>query len=115
MSLDAVHEEDRPIVRNVVAAIQALKKDKILTSWTVALDGPRYVVTAFVMDGIDYEFASRDLDMIHDVSPLRVLSVTSGRHCGKQVVRVQVSSKDQPLMLTETQVFHVRKRSRWLA
>lgn len=114
MSLEAVHEEDRPIVRNVVAAIQALKKEKVLTSWTVSIDGPRYVVMAFVMDGIDCEFPSRDLDMLYDVSPMRIMSVTSGRFSGKHVVRVIVSGRDLPLMLTETQVFHVRKRSRWL-
>lgn len=113
MSLESVHEEDRTIVRNVVAAIQAMKKERILTSWTVAVDGPRYVVTAFVADGIDYEFSCRELELIHDVSPLRVLSVNTGRYSGKHVIRVLVSNKDQPLMLTEIQVLHVRKRSRW--
>jgi hypothetical protein len=83
MSLEAVHEEDRPIIRNVVAAIQVLKKDKIFTSWNVSLDGPRYLVTTFVVENVDFEFSARELDMIHDVSQLRVLSVSSGRHANR--------------------------------
>ena len=114
-NLDAVHEEDRLIVRNVVVALQALRRDqRLFSSWTVGLQGPCYVVTAFLLESTDYEVGSRELEMIHDVSPLRVQSVAMGRVGGKHVVRVLVVNKDQPLMLTETQVVHVRKRSRWL-
>lgn len=114
MSFDAAHEEDRPLLRNVVAGIQALKKGRVLTSWSVTLGGGCYLVTAFVADGVDIEFGSREIDMLHDISPLRVVAVSVGRIGGKLVLTVRVSDKDEPLMLTETQVVHVRKRSRWL-
>ena len=52
--------------------------------------------------------------MIYDVSPLRVMCVSLQRLAGKNSLRVKVSDRDQPLMLTDTQVVHVRKRSRWL-
>jgi hypothetical protein len=114
MSFDAAHEEDRPILRNVVAGIQSLKKERALTSWNVGLGKGCYIVTAFVADGVDIEFGSRELEMLHDISPLRVLGVAVGRVGGKLALTVRVSDKDEPLMLTETQVVHVRKRSRWL-
>ena len=113
MNLEAVHEEDRTIVQNVVVAIQALKKERVLTTWTVSISQQAYVITAYIADGIDFEFGSRSLDQIHDVSPLRVISVSCGRENGRAILKVLVSTRDQPLMLTETQVFHVRKRSRW--
>lgn len=114
MSFDAAHEEDRPLLRNVVAGIQSLKKCRALTSWNVALGKGCYVVTAYVADGVNIEFGSRELEMLHDISPLRVVSVAVGRVAGRMALTVRVSDKDEPLMLTETQIVHVRKRSRWM-
>ena len=111
--LDAVHEEDQPIVRNAIAAIQVLKKDKILSTWGVSLEGKSYLVTAYVQDGVDCEFSARELEMLHDISPLRIKSASVGRIGGKTVLRVRVSHRDEPLVLTESQVVQVRKRSRW--
>ena len=112
--LDGVHEEDRVIVRNAVAALQALKRDKVLSSWTVStgVDGC-YVVTAYLLDGVDCDFSARELDTIHDVSPLRVKTVSVGKHGSRVVIKVAILDRDQPLTLTETQVLLVRKRTRW--
>jgi len=111
--LERVHQEDRLIIKNVIAAIEAMKKGKLFTSWTCDLGKGCYIVTAHITEA-DCEFSSRELEMLHDVSPLRVLSVSIQRQSGKNSLRVRVSDKDQPLMLTDTQVVHVRKRSRWL-
>jgi hypothetical protein len=114
MNLDAVHDEDKVIVRNVISAIQSLKKDRFWSSWTVVVASGCYVVNAFPMENVDFELGSREIDMLHDISPLRVIAVSIGRQGGKVLLRVRVSDKDTPLMLTETQVFHVRKRTRWM-
>ena len=111
--LDNVHVEDRVIIRNVVAAIEALKVEKILLSWTVDTGQGGYVVNAYIVDGVDCEFSKAELDTVHDVNPLRVLSASVARIGGKMRVRVRVSDRNEPLMLTETQVVAVRKRARW--
>ena len=111
--LDNVHAEDKIIVQNVVAAIEALKVDKILLSWTVDLGPGGYVINAYINDGADCEFTKAELETIHDVNPLRVLSAGLARTAGKLKLRVRVSDRNEPLMLTETQVVAVRKRARW--
>jgi len=112
--LEAVHEEDRPIVRNVVAALEIMKKAKLFTSWTCTVTAGSYVVTAYLTDA-DWELGTRELDTVAEVNPLRVLSVSVQRLASRMAVRVRISDRNQPLMLTETQLVHVRKRSRWLA
>jgi hypothetical protein len=109
--LDNVHTEDRVIIRNVVAAIEALKLEKILLSWTV--DVVQYAVNAYINDSVDCEISKSELDTIHDVNPLRVISASLARIGGKLRFKVRVSDRNEPLMLTETQVVAVRKRARW--
>ena len=111
--LDNVHVEDRIIIRNVVAAIEALKLEKILLSWTVDVAQGCYAVNAYIADNVDCEFSKAELDTIHDVNPLRVLSACVARVGGKLKLKVRVSDRNEPLMLTETQVVAVRKRARW--
>jgi len=111
--LDNVHAEDRVVVRNVVAAIEALKTEKILLSWTADTGPGGYVVNAYINDSADCEFSRAELDTIHDVNPLRVLSASVARIGGKLRLKVRISDRNEPLMLTETQVLTVRKRARW--
>ena len=111
--LERVHEDDRPIVSNVVAAIQVMKREKIFTSWTCQVCKGCYVIEAHI-DDVDCEFSSRELDMLHDVNPLRVVSVSVQRQGTKNSLKVRISDRNEPLMLTETQVLHVRKRSKWM-
>ena len=117
-TMDNVHPEDRIIIRNVVAAIEALKADKILLSWNVESPergGGFYTVNAYVNDTADCEFSRQELDSIHDVNPLRVVCASVARSGGKLRLKVRVSHRDEPLILTETQIVNVRKRARWAA
>jgi len=111
--LDNVHVEDRIIVRNVVAAIEALKLEKVLLSWTVDVGQGCYTVNAYINDTADCEFSKTELETIHDVNPLRVQSASVARVGGKMRIKVKISDRDEPLMLTETQVLVVRKKARW--
>ena len=111
--LDNVHVEDRIIIRNVVAAIEALKMEKILLSWTVDTVPNSYVINAYINDTVDCEFSRAELETIHDVNPLRVISASVARVAGKLRLKVRVSDRNEPVVLTETQVLSVRKRSRW--
>ena len=114
VAMDNVHPEDRIIIRNVVAAIESLKVEKILLSWTV--DSPQngvYTVNAYISDSSDCEFSRAELELIHDINPLRVLSASVARIAGKLRLKVRVSDRNEPLMLTETQIVTMRKRARW--
>ena len=111
--LENVHAEDRIIVQNVVAAIEALKVEKILSSWNVETGNHGYIVSAYINDSVDCEFSKAELESIHDVNPLRVLSAGMARVGGKLKLKITVSDRNEPLMLTETQVLSVRKRARW--
>lgn len=112
-SLEGVLDEDRPIVRNVIAALELFKKSKLFTSWSCNVGKGHYMVTAFFAEG-DWELGSKELDTLYEVNPLRVISV-SIQHQGQRLcLKVRISDKNEPLMLTETQLVHVRKRSRWL-
>jgi hypothetical protein len=113
VALENVHIEDRTIVRNVISAIEALKMEKILLSWTVDTAQGGYIVNAYISDSADCEFSKAELETIHDVNPLRVLSVSIARVSGKMRIKVRVSDRNEPLILSETQVVTVRKRSRW--
>lgn len=111
--LDNVHAEDKIVVRNVIAAIETVKAEKILLGWTVEAAKGAYVVSAYVRDDVDCEFSRAELETIHDVNPLRVLAASVKRVAGKMQISVKISDRNEPLMLTETQVLMVRKRSRW--
>jgi len=102
--LEGVHEEDRPIVRNVVAALEHIKKAKLFTSWTCTVAKGCYMVTAFLADG-DWELGVRELETIHEVNPLRVLSVSVHSHGQRVAVRVRISDRNEPLTLTRPRLF----------
>ena len=84
-------------------------------SWTVenVASQNAYVVNAYINDAVDCEFSRAELETIHDVNPLRVLSASVARTAGKMRLKIKVSDRNEPLMLTETQVLTVRKRARW--
>lgn len=111
--LEGVHEEDRPIVRNVIAALEHVKKAKLFTSWTCTVGRGHYLITAFLTEA-DWEIGTRELDTLYEVNPLRVLAVSIHNHGQRTSIRVRISDRNEPLMMTETQLVHIRKRSRWL-
>lgn len=113
LALQGVHEEDRPVVRNVIRAIEVIKAEKLFTSWTCTVHKGFYIITAYMADG-DWELGLKEIELVQEVNPLRVVSVSVQYHGGRHGLRVKISDKAEPLMLTETQIVHIRKRSRWL-
>ncbi len=112
--LPNVHAEDRVVVRNVLYAAQAcLQGDNQLDNWAVTLNDKHYIVNMYLSNEGDFDVNLRDMQLIADVSPLRVVSVhLSTVGAAAVALRVVVSNKDQPVMLTETEVVRVRKRRR---
>lgn len=113
MILDCVHDEDKIIVKNIVAVIEKLKTEKIFTSWNVEAVSGIYLLSAYINETDDFEISNAELQSIQDVNPLRIISAAVGRSGGKSKLRIRVSDRNEPIILTETQLFTVRKRSRW--
>jgi len=95
----------------VIAALEVVK-DKLFTSWTCTVHKGYYLVSAFFAD-TDWELGARELDVLCEVNPLRVVSVSVHYQNKTPSLRIRVSDRNEPIVLTETQLVHVRKRSRW--
>ena len=113
--LPNVHAEDRPVVRNALYAAHAtLQGANKLDNWSIQVLEKNYVINMYLAATADFDINLRDLQTITEVSPLRVLSVSIARVGAASVVlKVIVANRDQPLMLTETDVVRVRKRRRF--
>jgi hypothetical protein len=111
-SLESIHEEDRLIVKNIVQVLQSFHKPSLFSNWTCHVGKGCYLITAFFNDS-DWDLSHRELDVLYDVNPLRVLSVALHQQSQKLSLRVKVSDRHAPIMMTETQLVSIRKRSRW--
>ena len=112
--IEDVFEEDVNILKNCVHVLEKIKPDKMFSSWSYTKSNPPgfYIITSYFGDK-DFEFSVRELDTIHEVNPLRVIAVVVCRHGGVNSVQIKISDKNQPIVLTETQITHIRKRARW--
>lgn len=72
-----------------------------------------YIITAYFVEG-EWEIGTKELDLIYDVNPLRVLSVSFQFVNQKHSLKIKISDRDEPIMMTETELVHVRKRTKWL-
>ena len=114
--LPSVYSEDKVVVRNVLyAAKMCLRESNRLENWSVVVQDKSYVLNMYFAADSEVDINVRDLNTIVDVNPLRVLSVSIVKigNC-TLTLRAVVGNKDHPLMLTETDVVRIRKRSRFL-
>lgn len=113
--LEEVFEEDQTIVNNCIHVLEKIKPDKVFSTWTCTKSNPSgfYIVTAYMNSDRDYEFTLRELDAVQEVNPVRVVSVSVCRQASVNSVQIKISDKNQPIILTETQVTCIRKRARW--
>lgn len=112
--LENVFDEDKQIIYNCVSVLEKIKPGKIFTTWSCSRSNPIgfYIITSYINEE-DFDFSVRELELVHEVNPLRVISVSLCRQGTALSVQIKVSDKNQPIVLTETQVTHIRKRSRW--
>ena len=114
--LPSVYSEDKVVVRNVLyAAKMCLRESNRLENWSVVVQDKSYVLNMYFAADSEVDINVRDLNTIVDVNPLRVLSVSIVKigNC-TLTLRAVVGNKDHPLMLTETDVVRIRKRSRFI-
>ena len=113
--LPSVYGEDKTVVRNVLyAAKMCLRESNKLDNWSVVVQDKSYVSNMYFSPDSEFDVSVRDLNTIVDISPLRVLSVSVVKISTATIaLRVVVGNKDHPLILTETDVVRIRKRSRF--
>lgn len=111
-TLDAVKAEDRPMVRDVLRVLQGLK---ICSAFTVNLATRGYEVIGWFHTDRDVDVNFEDVELVHQVNPLRVRVMGYRVHSGvvKVCLRVRIISLSEPCMMSESILFTVRKRSRW--
>ena len=115
MILDGCHEEDKIIIENIIRVIEHLKKQNIFTSWKFDSKTKEgiYILTAYIDETVDFELLNTDLNTICEVNPLRIIGVSTARVDNKMALRVRVSDRNEPIILNDTQIVTLRKRSRF--
>jgi hypothetical protein len=111
-TLETVLEEDRPIVKNVVQVLQSLQTPSLFTNWTCHVGKGHYIITAFFVDK-DWDLSHRELELLYDVNPLRIISVIMHHQFQRLSLKIKISDRNSPIILTETQLVSIKKRSRW--
>jgi hypothetical protein len=112
-ALQGVKQEDRILVRNVIYMLHACKHpDRLCVSWTVSNTRNGYDVTGFMDPAKDFEVWKEDLELIAQVDPLRVQSISIRKSGETPQILIKVLSKSEPVMLTELDVVTVHKRRR---
>ena len=115
--LDDVQAQDRPLVRDVISVLHAMQNPlKVCKGWAVSLVGTNYEITGSVdTKAGEWEIFYEDLDLLRQLDYARVGPV-SVRGSGAAVsVRVKVTAKSVPVMITQTDILRVQKRTRWFA
>lgn len=111
-TLDDVHDDDKALVREVISLLSACS---VCKSWSVNLAGKNYEVCGFIdtKSGNEWEVFYEDLDLIRQldygrVGPISVRGTSSSVH-----LRVRVTARSVPVMVTQCDIIRVQKRRRW--
>lgn len=108
-TLDAVKEDDKGMVRDVLRIGNALSYTK---TWTVNIVPKGYEILCYLDKGtVDVLF--EDLELFEKINPLRVQCMGVRVQDEASCIRVRVISLSEPCMLTDQILVKTRKRSRW--
>jgi hypothetical protein len=111
--LDAVLEDDRPNVRNVIYVMHSLRMCK---SWSALPKDKGYEVVGLIDTDTCHEIDMRDMDLIKRVDPLRINSVSARLISGPQItfsIVVFIIRKSEPVVLEEQEVVQIRKKRKF--
>ncbi len=111
--LDAVLDEDRPNVRNVIYVMHSLK---VCRSWSALPKDKGYEVVGMIDTGVCHEIDMRDMELIKKVDPLRINAVSVRLISGPPVtfsIVVFVMRKSEPVVLEEQEIMQIRKKRKF--
>lgn len=113
--LPTVADEDKVIVRNVLyTAKMCINQNNDIENWSVNVGERGYTVNVYFAGEKDIVVPLSDLQMIQDVNPLRIASVSVTKSAKNPTsIRVFITDKNQPIALSEIDVVRVRKRTRF--
>lgn len=112
---------DKQLVRNVLTVLWSMNMHGgSCLSWQVQQRKDGFLV--LVSFGTTFSVAVQDMQMVMDVSPMRVVSVTvrnpenntiaDGKAVGA-VLAVKVLDKNQPIVISETEILRIRKKRKF--
>jgi hypothetical protein len=111
--LDAVLEDDRPNVRNVIYVMHSLR---VCKTWSALPKDKGYEVVGLIDTDTCHEIDMRDMDLIKRVDPLRISSVSARLISGPPVtfsIVVFILRRSEPVVLEEQEVVQIRKKRKF--
>jgi hypothetical protein len=111
-----VHDDDKVIVRNVVATMQVLREYPLISNVEVVKNKKGFDVIGTLATNLDSELiiTSTDFEIIQSVSPVRISTVMV-QVSGKALeLVVRVFAHDFPVTFSTVQVTHLSKRTRFV-
>ena len=116
--LPDVTEEDRPLVRDVIAVMETLGMPgpRLVRTWTATQEGNYVIVHGSVDPRIsDWVIGYDDLDALRQLDMYRVhVSVKGGAAGGPVQIVAKITTRAVPVSITECFVTRVQKRKRWV-
>lgn len=108
---DAVRDEDKATMRNLIYVLEGLCVPvRIFHSWSLLPVGKNYEVTAILQK--NFQLTLSDLLLLQSVDELRVRVVTLEGTPELCQLKIVVTSKGEPITLSEQEFVCIRKK-RW--
>ena len=108
---DAVRDEDKSTMRNLVYVLEGLCVPvRIFHSWSLLPVGKNYEITAILQK--NFQLTLSDLLLLQSVDELRVRVVTLEGTSDRCQLKMVITSKAEPIMLSEQDFVCIRKK-RW--
>ena len=106
---DAVRDEDKPTMRNLVYVLEGLCVPvRIFHSWSLLPVGKNYEITAILQK--NFQLTLSDLLLLQSVDELRVRVVTLEGTSDRCQLKMVITSKAEPIMLSEQDFVCIRKK-----
>ena len=108
---DAVRDEDKPTVRNLVYVLEGLCVPvRVFHSWSILPVGKNYELTALFQK--NFQITLKDLQLLQSVDELRIRVLALEGSTERCQLKIVVLAKSEPIMLSEQDFVCIRKR-RW--
>ena len=112
--LQDIPDDLHTLVLDICNTIQALRPYKFIQKISVVTYKSGFEIVA-ALQSADGIVSIQDLQILMDINPTRIAFTCVKLLDSSLCVAVRVSSTSQPLVLSDIQVTHIRKRQRWFS
>jgi hypothetical protein len=112
--LQDVPDDMRVLVLDICNMIQTLRPYKFIQKISAVIHKTGFEIVA-ALQSPDEIVSIQDLQTLMDVNATRIAFTCAKLVDGSMCVAVRVSSTSHPLVLTDVQVTHIRKKQKWFS